>query len=194
MTSRTNLSKSGFEFIYFKAADNKILANSYYNSHKNILDNLGLGFLPSSKDWMDKEDVYCFGLLDPIEKDHLIAGLRIQIRTAELLPLEKSLESESEKIVDFVKHLYTNGKVAEMCGLWVDPKYSKLGLPYDLSKYAMDIVDTLPITDLLIFYSNYTKELVEILGFKHVNKLEHQGKFPYPTEEYMSYVGHKILV
>lgn len=182
-----------FQVVVFTPQNNPDLANSYLKSHNAVLEKLNLGFIPSSKNWMESNNVFCFGLLHPTKEKELISGLKVQIKEKDPLPVETSLRNLSKKVVTLVNRLNNEGVVAEMCGLWIDPCFSKQGLPKKLSLYAVNYLSTLPISDLLIFYSTYTQGIVEEIGFKRISDLENKGVFPYPTSQYLSFVGHLKL-
>ena len=179
---------NNIKIVSFVPVEEPELALKYYQGHREVLRQFNIDFIADLSHWIFNKNVVCFCILN--DKNKMICGLRFQIKLDSLLPLESALGDKSKMLKSLIAKKEKEGKIAEMCNLWVDRKYVKLGLPKVLSEYAiLEMKKTSDIVHLFNFYSTYTKELVESVGFQQITDLENDGKFPFPTDDYISFVG-----
>jgi hypothetical protein len=181
-----------YTLITFIPYDEPKLALDFYAQHIKVLQDYNIASVAGNPNWLNSRNVICFCLQDQNKK--LVCGLRFHIKGNDLLPLQVSLKEKSTMLNEIIESKEKIGKIAEMCNLWVDRKYIKKGLPKLLSELSItEIRKSTDIMFLLNFYSNFTKDLVENLGFKQITNLENNGVFLYPNEKYLSFVGIQQL-
>lgn len=178
----------------FWAKENPELCEMYAQGHEKVLRDLGIPIISSAdRSWFDNPDVVAIIAIDE-STGQAIGGARIQFYNKEfMVPMVHALNKKEPQIVDYVKTLANTGSTAEICGLWNALDMRGTGLSAILTKACIAkagvaLARYLGIDNILVFCASYTKRLLDPYGFEVVTTLGDNGRFFYPTSDYISYV------
>ncbi len=125
------------------------------------------------------------------DSNEMLGAVRLEIfGGTERLPMVEALKSIGHEVDYFVSELAVNKGLAELCGLWCKPGNSAKDLPKKLIKAALEYAKKINISHIIGFANEYSLPTVQNLGFTHVDNLENEGIFCYPTKQYKTYVVH----
>lgn len=178
----------------FWAKENPELCEKYALGHEKVLKDLGIPIISSAdRSWFDNPDVVAIIAIDE-NTGQAIGGARIQFYNKEfMVPMVHALIKKEPQIVDYAKALAETGSTAEICGLWNALDMRGTGLSAILTKACIAkagvaLARYLGIDNILVFCASYTKRLLDPYGFEVVTSLGDNGRFFYPTSDYISYV------
>lgn len=170
------------------AIDYPEIAQKFYEGQKEVLKEFGVdGKISSIKDkWWENLGSYML-IVEDIITGEIGAGMRLDVVDPNHpIPLEKALaDAEPELVTRIHKHDYI---LAETCGWWVRKSFSERNLPHLLMRAAISVADKLRIRIIVGFFNQYTRNTIEVMGFRPVNNLGKNATFNYPNEKYQSTV------
>ena len=177
-----------FNIRVFRAIYDEESCRLFINGHTKVLIDYGVTMITSSKPtWLTDPNVYCVVAEIPGTKN-IVGGVRVHISDGESpLPLEEAIGKLDPTIYKIVNSYIEDG-VGEICGLWNSKEVSGLGLSVVLTRAGITIVEQLHFQSLMTICADFTLNMCINLGFLINNSLGDGGKFPYPTDEYITRV------
>jgi hypothetical protein len=153
------------------------------------LVDVGINSLTSSEpSWIKDPDIYVLNVYD--EDDEIVAGLRVHRYTGRIrVPMIEALEDQCPEIEEIFNSTLPKG-TAEICGLWGSRKVFGKGLSPYLCICSVVMVEKMGLDNFYCFAAPYTEKMIKSMGCVLVSHIGVEGRFPYPTEKFMSAVLH----
>lgn len=176
------------KFSVFRAIDNPILCEEYANGHLNLLREYGVTSITSSnRVWAKNPGTYIV-LARDMDSNELVGGIRIQRYSKEYpLPVQLAIGEEAPEINDRIEVHHERFGSGEMCGLWNSKVVAKMGVSWMLTRASVVICEQVGVNSLWGICANYTLRMFENVGYRIVHDVGDEGKFPYPTADYVSH-------
>ncbi len=182
------------QIVISSATDRYDLAHRYLENHKATLRHYNISGISSmSSNWKYNPNAHMVIAFCP-DTAEMLGAVRLEISGgSDTIPMVHAIQSIGYNVSNLVSSLANQGGLAELCGLWCKPSNTMKGLPKKLIKAALGYAEKIKISHIVGFANEYSLPIVENLGFKHVNNLENDGIFYYPTKRYKTYVVHYSL-
>lgn len=168
------------------AVDYPEVAKECQVKHTKVLEEFGLANdIDSSKSkWWENSCSYLFiveNMDTEINKEtgfrEIGASMRLdKIDESHSIPVESVIPSIIPRV-----HAY-NYILGELCGLWVDKKFSERKLATHLFRSVIVFSSKLGIKNLLAMPPKHTKGFFDSLGFQVVSDIGNQGEINYPPK------------
>lgn len=172
--------------VAFRAADQALLTEAYDRGRQHALDAAGVAVVRNLDDaWRSDRESTVITVLHGTWG--VIGGIRLQLgRAGAPLPMQEAIAAGDPELQGFFRSLVHNG-AAELCGLWVDPRFIGAGLPPLLVRAGVAVAHRLPITSLLTFAAQHTLPRATEVGFLPMGGIGDGGALPYPLPHMRSY-------
>lgn len=170
----------------FKATDDYESCLKFQEGHTQVLQNFGIENLNTTEPgWMTDENVYVISVED--ENGHYVGGLRVHkyIGPECDVPLIEALADIDERVVKLFTDSLPEG-TAEVCGLWNSKEVYGMGFSALLCICSAVITGSIGLRNLYCFSAPYTEKMIKTNGCINVTSVGNEGKFNYPTEQYVS--------
>jgi len=176
-----------FSIKAFKAVDEPILCQKFHEGHTKVLTDYGIVNLNTAEpEWMSNDNVYVVVAINT--EDEVVGGLRVHKYAGDKnIPLIDALFDLDSKILDLFEDSMPKG-TAEVCGLWNSRKIFGKGISPLLCVCSVVVVKSIGLNDFYCFSAPYTEKMIKTNGCIDVTEIGNQGRFHYPTEEYISVV------
>jgi hypothetical protein len=176
-----------FFFKAFRAIDDFEASMKFQEGHTRVLTDVGISSLTSSEPtWISDPDVYVLNVYD--EEQDVVAGLRVHRYNGKVrVPMIDALEDQCPEIEGIFKATLPKG-TAEICGLWGSRKVFGKGLSPYLCICSVVMVEKMGLSNFYCFAAPYTEKMIKSMGCVLVDYIGVDGRFPYPTEKFMSAV------
>ncbi len=172
-------------FVLLDSVKNPILWNNYQQGLKSALVRFGVEKVAlSSVVKHNSIDTYAI-LSQDAETGVALGGIRLEVKSINnILPLEK-IESTYREIIlkKITNQANQNGKLAEICGLWVSAEANGRGMGAELALQATQLGVKLNINILVSMLPAHTLDYFLRLGFVVDQDLP---KLAYPDDRYLS--------
>lgn len=176
----------------FRAVDDPEASAKFVEGHRNVLNNVGVKEVTSSKDdWIKDPSVYVI-LIESGDRSKIYGGSRIHVATQDKkLPMVEATESIDPKVVGIVGQMIPEG-TGEICGLWNSLEVAGYGVGSVYAiRSAISILPKLGLKTCFALCSPYTAKLVNknygTLIEKSVGK---DGTFYYPKIDLLATIVH----
>ncbi len=171
----------------FRATDNKVASNAFFEGHLAVLLDYGIINLNTSRpSWLADPNVWVINVYD--KDDIVVGGLRVhRYLGGRDLPLIDALIEVEPKIVETFESTLPKG-TAEVCGLWSSKRVFGKGLSPVACMSSVAIVKQLGLDNFFCFSAPYTEKMISANGCIPVLSLGNEGRFNYPTPEFVSVV------
>lgn len=171
----------------FKATDDYESCMQFYNGHTQVLADYGIENLNTAQpEWITNENVYVITATD--ENGEVVGGLRVHKYAGDQnIPLIDALKDIEPKIIELFEDSLPLS-TAEVCGLWNARRVFGRGISPLLCFCSVVVVKSLGLKDFYCFSAPYTEKMIKTNGLINVATIGDNGKFNYPTEEYISIV------
>ncbi|MEO1097469.1 MAG: hypothetical protein AAFX57_06910 [Bacteroidota bacterium] len=179
------------QIVISRATDRYDLAHSYLENHKATLHHYNISHISTmSSSWKYNPNTYMVIAFCP-DTSEMLGAVRLEISgDSDTIPMVRAIQSIGYNVSNFVENLADQGGLAELCGLWCKPGNPIKSLPKKLIQAALRCAEKIRVSQIVGFANKYSLPIVEGLGFTHVNSLENDGIFYYPTKKYKTYVVH----
>ena len=171
----------------FQAVSDVESSLKFFEGHNSVLIEYGIKNLNTARpDWIDDPNVYVVNAYD--SEGTVVGGLRVHKYVGQRnLPLINALEELDPRIMTLFESSLPKG-TAEVCGLWNSKKIFGQGLSPILCMCSVAVVTSVGLDDFYCFSAPYTEKMIKTNGCVLVEGLGKDGKFNYPTEEFVSSV------
>ena len=187
-TSEVKTKQVNLKFTVFRAIDNPVLCEEYANGHLKLLKEYGVTSITSNnRIWAQNPGTYIV-LARDMDSNDLVGGIRIQRYSKEHPLLVQDAISENVPELDGrIEDHHEKFGSGEMCGLWNSKAVAKMGVSWMLTRASVVICSQVGVESLWGICANYTLRMFESVGYRIIRDLGDEGKFPYPTEDYISH-------
>jgi hypothetical protein len=176
----------------FRSVDHPDLCELFAAGHERVLEEYGVKRVTSAdRSWFTNPDVY--GLLAfEHEGNRVLGGAKIHVyNKAQPLPVERAVAKKDPQLKQFLNNLSKDGRIGELCGLWNSRTVSGSGVSIllikaGIAKAGIALANQIKLKALLGFCSPYTLDTILSLGFEVAEAVGQNGKFVYPSEEYIA--------
>lgn len=186
LTKTMNEQINLLELRIFRAVEEPELANDFFVGHHQELASKGLNGLDFVRlEWANDPNVYIMAL---ISGKTIVGGSRIHLYHPDFLyPFEEAVLGNAPH---FVNALSQFGSLfqAEWCGLWLSSKYRGLGVAETMNRTAIAACHTFGLDIIYGICPRHTMDLFRTAGFRFLTHDDELISFPYPTEQYISYI------
>ena len=179
------------QIVISSATDRYDLAHHYLENHKATLRHYNISGISSmSSSWKYNPNAHMVIAFCP-DTAEMLGAVRLEISGgSDTIPMVQAIQSIGYNVSNLVSSLEDQGGLAELCGLWCKPDNTIKSLPKRLIEAALRHAENIKVSQILGFANEYSLPTVESLGFTHVNNLENDGIFYYPSKKYRTYVVH----
>lgn len=155
--------------------------------HAQVLGEYGIKNLnTSTPSWVGDKNVIVVSVSN--EDNELVGGLRVHIFDGNnSVPLIEALEEVEPRIRNVLSRNLPKA-TAEVCGLWNSKKIFGKGLSALLCICSVVIARKVNLFDFYCFSAPYTEKMIKTNGLVDLKEIGDEGKFNYPTEEFVSKV------
>lgn len=175
--------------IIFQPVFAKDLAEKYTQGHSLVLERIGVNTVSSEIAWMGRESVYALLFMSGMD---VLAGARLELKTDEPLPVEKSLIQGQFRFHRFWKD-FAGNRVGEVCGLWSSPGLNRRGFgARHLVSETVKFAGIIGVEVLMSLCASYTVSMAESVGFRLCPEYTSSEGFPYPRSDMRAFVLLKI--
>jgi hypothetical protein len=191
--NNTNEQKVSFEFDYylkaFRAIENEAESLKFFDGHLAVLTEYGIQNLNTSRPaWLTNPDVYVINIYD--RAGDVVGGLRVHLFLGHTeLPIMNAIMELDSRIQTIIESSLPKG-TAEVCGLWSARKVFGRGLSPVVGMSSVVLVKLLGFDDFYCFSAPYTEKMIRSHGCIPLQSIGNNGRFNYPTEEFVSVVLH----
>ncbi|WP_375558964.1 hypothetical protein ACE193_14630 [Bernardetia sp. OM2101] len=168
------------------AMDYPEIAQECQAKHTKVLEEFGLAKdIDSSKSkWWENSCSYLFIVEDMDTEVNNITGFREvgasmrldKVDDSHSIPVESAIPSITSRVHEY------NYILGELCGLWVDKKFSERRLATHLFRSVIVFSSKLGIKNLLAMPPKHTKVFFDSLGFQVVDDIGNHGEINYPPK------------
>ncbi|MFM7104223.1 MAG: hypothetical protein ACKOW8_01790 [Flavobacteriales bacterium] len=171
----------------FRAIDNREESLKFFYGHAKVLTDYGIKNLNTAEPgWLTDPGVYVINAYD--HEEDVVGGLRVHLFDGRSsLPVIDALKELDPKIQDVFDRTLPEG-TAEVCGLWNAKKIFGKGISPLLCVGSVVLVSQLKLNNFFCFSAPYTEKMIKTNGLVDVTEIGRDGKFNYPTEEFVSTV------
>jgi hypothetical protein len=171
----------------FRAVNDREESLKFFHGHTKVLTDYGIKNLNTAEPgWLSDPGVYVINAYD--NEQEVVGGLRIHIFDgSRSLPVIDALKDLDPRIQDVFDRTLPEG-TAEVCGLWNAKKIFGKGISPLLCIGSVVIVTQLQLNNFFCFSAPYTEKMIKTNGLIDVTEIGREGKFNYPTEEFVSTV------
>ncbi len=170
----------------FKATDDYVSCLKFHEGHNQVLQNYGIENLNTAQpDWITDDCVYVISVED--DKGKCVGGLRVHKYTGPhcSMPLIDALKDIDHRVEKLFLDSLPLG-TAEVCGLWNAKEVYGMGFSALLCICSAVITGSIGLRNLYCFSAPYTEKMIKTNGCINVTSVGNNGKFNYPTEQYVS--------
>lgn len=168
------------------AVDYPEVAKECQAKHTKVLEEFGLANdIDSSKSkWWENSCSYLFIVEDMDTKINKETGFREIGASMRLDKIDESHSIPVESVIPSIiprVHKY-NYILGELCGLWVDKRFSERRLATHLFRSVIAFSSKLGVKNLLAMPPKHTKGFFDSLGFQVVSDIGNNGEINYPPK------------
>jgi hypothetical protein len=176
-----------FELNIFNAQRDEDKWMEYVRGHAAVLEHLGIDQLTSFKP-QPCENPNQYVITARNADGFVVGGVRIQKSHPNFrFPVQEAIEEFDPLINKYVEAEMKKG-TCELCGLWVARDHGRLGLAHYLMKCSIAFCTKLEINSAFGLSSPFAINIFKSIGYEELNDLGENGKFIYPTPEFVSTV------
>jgi hypothetical protein len=159
----------------------------FVEGHAAVLGEYGIKNLnTSTPSWVGDSKVIVVTVTN--QENELVGGLRVHIFDgSNTVPLIDALQ-EIEPSIRTILSRNMPHPTAEVCGLWNSKKIFGKGLSALLCICSVVIARRIKLHDFYCFSAPYTEKMIKTNGLVDLKEVGDEGKFNYPTEEFISKV------
>jgi hypothetical protein len=165
----------------FRAIDDPETCNLFIEGHTQVLTNIGVTKVTSSKnEWMFNSAVFVL-VIESIDGKRVYGGARVHVAGGnQPLPIEQATSALDSSVFDLVWK-YAQEGTGEICGLWNSGEIAGYGVgTVFLIRTGFAITKQLGIKSLFAFCAPYTIKPVVRCGMELEKSIGDNGTFLYP--------------
>lgn len=165
----------------FRAVDDPDACKLFIEGHTNVLSNIGIAKVTSSKNEWTKNPASFVIIVESIDGDKVYGGARVHVAGgSEPLPIEQAAAELDPNVFDLVWK-YAQFGTGELCGLWNSREIAGYGIGcIFLIRAAVAISYQIGIQSLFAFCAPYTIKPGESVGMELERSIGNEGTFLYP--------------
>ena len=165
----------------FRATDDFETCLKFYEGHKRVLEQHGVGQVTSSTaEWMYSPSVFVI-VVETIDGSKLYGGVRVHAADGKtLLPIESATGRMDPSVHEYVRY-YSQGGTGELCGLWNSFEVAGLGIGSLFpARVSIAIAGLIGLDSVFSLCSPATIRFNQWLGSRIFTEIGNQGTFYYP--------------
>lgn len=172
----------------FKATDDLESCLKFHEGHTQVLADFGIQNLNTAQpSWIENDNVYVITVQNELGVH--VGGIRVHKYTGpeSEIPLINALKEIDPRVEKLFIDSLPEG-TAESCGLWNATEVFGMGFSALLVICSAVVASSINLRNLYCFAAPYTEKMIKSNGCITVTSVGNEGKFNYPTEEYISSV------
>jgi hypothetical protein len=181
MDSSLNKDKPVVRLRAFRAIDDPETCNLFIEGHTQVLTNIGVAKVTSSKnDWMFNPAAFVL-VVESIDGKKVYGGARVHVAGGnQPLPIEQATAALDPAIYDLVYN-YAQEGTGEFCGLWNSREIAGYGVgSIFLSRACVAISTQIGLKSVFALCAPYTVEMGINSGYEIETSIGNKGTFYYP--------------
>jgi hypothetical protein len=182
MSEGLNKEKPEVRIRAFRAIDEPETCELFIKGHTNVLTNIGVTKVTSSKNGWTKNPAAFVIVVESLQGREVYGGARIHVSGgSEPLPIEQATGKMDNRIFELVWQYAQHGGTGELCGLWNSREIAGYGIgSVFLIRAAIAISYQVGIQSLFALAAPYTVAPAEAVGMEIETSLGNNGTFYYP--------------
>lgn len=179
--STLNKEKPEVRLRAFRAIDDPLTCELFFQGHEQVLTSIGVKKVTSSKnEWMSNPASFVL-IVESLDKSRVYGGARVHVAGGtEPLPIEQATSGLDPSIIGLVKQYAASG-TGEVCGLWNSREIAGYGIgSIFLFRAAVAISAQIGLQSLFGLCAPYTLKMAQNVGFEIIYGVGNDGTFYYP--------------